>query len=304
MNVLIIGLPLFTQRLVDQLNATHDGNKYKRFDTYYKKWDKLRFAYYLQNADLVYSINGAICESGAFDRVLKQGKKLVMHWVGTDVITAKKNFENGKINQDYIDKATHFCEVGWIQEELKEIGIEAKILNFISFTGQDHVSAFPDRFSALTYISSGREEFYGIKEIYALAEAMPEIQINVAGIDSYGKMSKPGNVNLLGWVDDMSKRVDESVVCIRLAEHDGLSGFVLEALSQARQVIYRFDFNYCINAKNSEELVAAVTDLKNQFDANTLQLNTRGAEFIKKDFNREFILSNLAAEFESALNNE
>ena len=92
MKVLIIGLPLFAKNLAKELNQFDPDNRYVCLNTYYRFIDKLKFLYHVRNCDIVYSLNGSIYNARAFDMALKFKKKLIIHWVGTDVIKAKKSY--------------------------------------------------------------------------------------------------------------------------------------------------------------------------------------------------------------------
>jgi len=303
MKVLVIGLPLFASKLVVELQAYDPSNQYIHLDTYYKRADKLKFLYHVKSCDLVYSINGAIVNSKAFEHTIKNKKPLLMHWVGTDVIKAKKNRDKGLVNPDFIKIPRHFCEVEWIASELQEINIEAEQVNFISFDLKNDLAlTLPPTFSVLTYIALDREKFYGIDHIIALALKFPDVTINIAGIDQY-KDDLPVNINLLGWVDDMTQAVQNATVCLRMPSHDGLSGFVLESLAFGRHVIYRNNYPNCLYAPNQKTLEDHLANLKEKFDSGSLSVNTDGITYIAENFNRDYILSNLVGLFEQSLRN-
>ena len=101
MRVLITGLPLFSDRLCGELSAFDPDNRYYRLDTYYSRFDRLKALFMLPFVDVVYSINGTVQKSRVFDLAFKLNKKVVMNWVGTDVVKAL-NTQNP--NQNYIKK--------------------------------------------------------------------------------------------------------------------------------------------------------------------------------------------------------
>jgi len=301
MKVLIIGLSRFAENLVKELQSFDPDNQYVHLNTYNKYIDKIKFLYYIRNCDILYSLNGSIYNSKAFDMALKLKKKLIIHWVGTDVIKSKKNQQKGLINELYIEKATHFCEVDWIKQELEEIRITAEPVNFLSFDNKGYeADAFPEEFSLLTYIGQNRAEFYGINEILTLARKLPNIVIKIAGISEYSEQL-PDNVRLLGWIEDMKTVINESVVCVRFPQHDGLSGFVLEALACGRHVIYKYPFPHCLQANDVAELEDITMSLEQKFSNNKLEVNTEGATYIKAKFSRDIVLKNLVAKFNTAL---
>ncbi len=301
MKVLIIGLPKFAKNLAQNLSDFDPNNKYRALNTYYNFVDKFRFIYHILNCDILYSLNGSIYKSRAFNLALKLNKKLIMHWVGTDVIKANAKYRNGVINKEYINNASHFCEVGWIKEELKELEIDANIVNFVSFNNNiSYDITLPEHFSILTYIGENREIFYGINEINALAQEFPDIPINIIGISAY-KETLPDNVKLLGWVENMDSLLRKTVLCIRFTKHDGLSSFVLEALAKGRHVAYRYNFPHCLWTEDFNSLIDTVNSLRHKFNQNLLSINKEGIKYIKEHFNKQFILSNLIKKFEEVL---
>ena len=110
MKVLIVGLPMFARKLAADLSAHDRENTYVSCDTYYSHIGKLKYLFHLPTAHIVHSINGSICGSKVFDLAIRTRKKLMMHWVGTDVLKSAKNLENNLVNKDFVDKASHFCE--------------------------------------------------------------------------------------------------------------------------------------------------------------------------------------------------
>lgn len=295
MRVLIVGLPLFAERLKNDLENFDTENSYYFLDTYYNKWDKIKSFFLIPFVDVVYSINGALDHSGVFDLALKKNKKLMMTWVGTDVVKAKK-LES--INEDYLNNAHHYCEVSWIKNELKELNIDAKVLNFFNFKDSFNLT-FPQNeksLKVLTYISKGREEYYGWSTFIASAEQLPNVQFTVVGTDRSENI--PGNVTCLGWVEDMESLFQECHCTIRFVEHDGLSGFVLESLYRGKHVLYSEDLTHCIHVNSSTDMVNRLSELSEKLNSKELTPNYEGSAFVKENFNSNFILSELIKEFQ------
>lgn len=299
LKIVVIGLPLFSKRIVKDLSEFDKENKYISLDTYYSKADKVKYYFHVRNADIVYSINGTLTRSGAIDLALKLKKKVIMHWVGTDVLKSTTAYNANKYIKEYIDKCSHWCEVEWIKEELKAISIDAQIVNFASFDVLPKQFVAPKQFSVLTYIAQKRSDFYGLKEVVKLAEAYPQIPFNVMGCE-YPEL-ETANLHFKGWVNNGSELIENSTVCFRFTEHDGLSNFILEALSKGRKILYNNPFpcvNYC---KDYDALKRELDVIYTSFEKNNLEMNNEGVEFIKNDFNKSFILSSLLAEFKNIL---
>lgn len=294
MKVLIIGLPLFSDRLQKELSAFDPENKYYRLNSYYSKIDRIKAFFMLPFVDIVYSINGTLGNSRLFDLALKRNKKVVMHWVGTDVVNASKEKSP---NKAYIKDAVHFCEVGWIKDELKEIGIDAEIVNFAVFSKKVTASLPVNEFTVLSYIPGNRSSFYGIEAFLSLANNFPDTRFLIAGgtEEDFGKL--PDNVKALGWVKDMEEVFDQSHVCVRYPEHDGLSNFILEAMARGKQVLYKYNFDHCNYCPTENDLIENLSKLKQSYDSGKWEINKVAVSFIQTHFNQETILGGLVNRF-------
>ncbi len=293
MRVLIVGLPLFAERLQKDLSEFDKNNKYIFLDTYYNKWHRIKALFLIPTVDVVYSINGTLSKSKVFDIALFFNKKVMMTWVGTDVLKAKNEVNK---NEKFLKKVNHYCEVSWIQEELKTINIQAKILNFFNFEDVKAPS-FPenDRLQILSYVSKGREEYYGWSKIVEVAKQLPEVDFTIVGTDI--KEGIPENIKCNGWVENMQAFFENCHATIRILEHDGLSGFVLESLSQGKHVFYSEPLEHCIHVKDTSTLHEKIMELNKSYTNGDLKMNMNGVNYVNKNFNREHILSELIDNF-------
>lgn len=217
-----------------------------------------------------------------------------MIWVGTDVITATAAFKSGKYRKDYIENAVHFCEVNWIQDELKAIGINADIVNFASFDKKFQLmNPISQKFTVLTYIPNQRSEFYGPNLFLNVARSFPDINFIIAGTKAEEYQPLPENVKALGWVEDMDSLYADVHLCVRIPEHDGLSTFILESLARGKDVIYKYPFDYCLQAGNEMEFKSVLQSRYSLFINGLWESNRSGAEFIANEFNSTQILGEL-----------
>jgi hypothetical protein len=311
LKILVIGLAYFSKKISDELNKFDKKNKYLSIDVNKNLISRLLFILMLPFSKVVYSIGGSICPRKIFSFALNMKKKVIMHWVGSDVLHAEKDLLENKTDERMIKEVTHFCEAEWIKKELRELRIDSSIVQFatvqfaaiqsatIQFAASgnnDSVNdSLPDKFSILTYIPENKEEFYGINKIIKLAGDFPCIQIKIAGISKY-PADLPSNIALLGYVIDMNEEYKKSVLYLRLIEHDGLSFSVLEALSNGRYVGYSEKVPGCFFINNYHQLKKTVSSLKLKFDKNKLKMNSEGLKYIRKKFIREKILSKLISE--------
>jgi len=303
LKVLIIGLPLFSKKLANDLNGFDRDNRYRSFDTYYSGLDRLKFLYHLPSADIVYSINGSIYNSKAFSLTLFFKKKLMMQWVGTDVIKSTIHYENNQVNYKFVKEAKHFCEPEWLKDELKNIKIDAGLLKFTTFKMNETLPGnIPSDFSILSYIGTNREEFYGIEQLIKLSKDFPGIQFHIVGIKNY-QSELPNNIKLLGWVDNIVELYKKNILFLRLTKHDGLSNSVLEALSVGNYVAWTCDFPHTFHVTDYENLKNYVIELKQKFENNQLTINDKGIGYVKSNFNKDRVLTGLISKFNQVLKN-
>lgn len=304
MKILIIGLPYFSKKLADALNV-HEAS-FSCSSLIGKTGFLSRLSLYIGvlRCHLVYSVSGSIGIKGTnvFDFALALKKKVIMHWVGTDVLEAISTVKAGKFKAHYIKNITHYCEVDWIQEELKQVGIMASIVPFASIDDKISIdSVFPKTFSILTYMNMGRENFYGIDKIIQLANEFPDVTIKIAGISEYTKQL-PTNIVLLGWIDDMASLYADSVLYLRLPEHDGLAFSVLEALANGCYVGYSYPMENTFYIKSFEDLKELVADLKATFKSGRLHANYEGKKMISSSYSKDNVLGNLASKVKVLIN--
>ena len=144
---------------------------------------------------------------------MRYNKKLIMHWVGTDVLKALDAYRSGNYSRDYIDYAIHYCEVDWIKEELKEMGIHAQILNFVGFKRNPGDFVVPKNFNVLSYLHPNREEFYGIKKLIDCASRFPDIPFYIVGSDGYSGKT-PENIKFFVWVNNLDVMIRNAGLCV------------------------------------------------------------------------------------------
>ncbi|MBL1281160.1 MAG: hypothetical protein COA33_012855 [Fluviicola sp.] len=247
--------------------------------------------------DCIYSINGTISTSRVFDRAFSNGIPVVMNWVGTDVIKAQEAFKLGVFREEYLKNAIHFCEVEWIKEELKEIGIEAKIVSFVAFDKSlDSKQAPSDKLNVLSYIPSNRAGFYGMTAFLNLAKSFPQVNFIIAGSEGKNYEPLPINVKALGWVENMDEVFNYSQVCLRFPEHDGLSIFILESLARGKNVLYKYPFNFCNHCPDEKTLKKQLALIEKDFRDGVSIDNPGGADFIKNNYSFNSVYGTIVKE--------
>ncbi len=289
--VLIIGLPYFAAKVRHSLKQIDSRNKYIQLDTYYKFLDKIKYLLYLPFATTVYSINGTIEKSHALNLAFWLKKRVVMHWVGSDVIRAKQSYKTIKDSYSHKKQIIHLTDTPWFIEELKEIKIFANFLPIFTVSKTEmQAIPFPDKFNVLLYIPQDKQEFYGIQRLDRIARQLPEVSFMVAGLNK-ADIPLSENVHLLGWISNMNDYIQQSVVCMRFPQHDGLSFFVLESLLLQRYVIYNRPLPHTYYVKSDQEIVLTIKELYNLHKRKELHLNAEAKDWVSKAFSPNNMLT-------------
>ncbi len=292
MLVLVNGLPLFSQRLVRDLNLLDPNNRYIFTNTYYSKIDKIKFIFLLLFAKIVISFNGVSDESGSLNWVIRFKKKLMMQWQGTDVSLAVERYKSKTINKRYIDYATHFTDAPWLKDELNGVLKSIEILPFKYIETDQHREKFP-KISVLSYIGKGREEFYGYEIVKASAKVNPDIDFHIIGIDSKD-LDKIENIYFYGWItDEEVKKIMKSVpIFVRLTQHDGNSLAVTEALSYGCEVIWSYPYEKCYLVSSIQELNQIIIELSEKIKDRNYEPNLDNIKFVKENYNKNKVIGN------------
>ncbi len=238
MKIIITGLPLFAKRLCDDLNQLDTENKYFFYNTYYSKLDLFKFFLHLPFVNTVISMNGVSDRSRTLNWVLLWKKKLVLQWMGTDALLVMERFSNKTIFRKYVDYGLNFIDSPWLKEELNFAEITNQEAQFKYSLHTNLNLSVTKKIQALSYISSSRKEFYGLERVLNLANLFPDVQFLIIGMDE-PETNEYKNVRFLGWVteNEVAKLMTESLIFLRLTEHDGFSVSVIEALCFGCEVI-------------------------------------------------------------------
>lgn len=289
MRVLINGLPLFAKRLADELQKYDPKSSYIFLDTYNSKWAQLLFFIYLPFSDCVISMNGVTDNSGSLNLVLKWKKKLILQWMGTDVLLAMERFQKGTIERKYIDYASNFVDSEWLFDEVKSINVPVEYLYFKSV----EVEVCTEKYkciSVVSYINESRQEFYGIRRIAEIACVFPSIDFHLYGLKK-SEFPTPSNIYFYGWVtpETFAKRLKETPIFLRLTEHDGFSVSVIEALAYGCEAIMMMPFELAHLAENTKDAIAKMQKIISTIEAREMKPNQSLIEAVKLRFNPEIL---------------
>ncbi len=295
--VLLLGYPYFVNKLLELAK----DSKYV-FEV--APCNRLKFWWSLLQTDLVYQIGGDLRPNRLYQRIFKLKKKLVMHWVGSDILEMQQwQAKRNSFVPELLSQVEHWTEVDWTATELAALGIKPKVIPLTPTVFPDEIRELPKEFVVLTYLPTGKEEFYGIKQIIKLATAFPQV-IFLAAAASSNRQSEivwPDNIIPLGWVDRMTDLYSQVVLLIRLTEHDGLSFMVLEALAQGRHVFWSYPLNGVTQITDEEILFENFGKLYQAFLDKQLTANKIGREAVMELYHPEIVWQQIETELETVL---
>lgn len=213
-------------------------------------------------------------------------KKMIIHWIGTDVLLAIEAAEKGlKFHKGDIELAGSELLV----EELKGIGIKACRIPIVPFNSKFSLKKYPEKHSVLVYLPEGREEFYGRKIIKELAMREPDILFHIVANNGMEDL-KNDNVIFHGFLnsEEMERLYEEITILVRYPEHDGMSMMVIEALGMGKHVLYKYKHPY-VETPKSEEISDIYESFKNIIDK-PISINKEGHDFVEKFYSSENIM--------------
>jgi hypothetical protein len=243
--------PLFPERLVESL--LNEGVSAKLFVSPKSKFslEPIKWALRLRKdkANIIHFLWG---DNNVALYIIPKllGKKVIIHWVGTDVLRVKKK----PLVREIIKRVAnlHLAVSPWLADELREIGIKATVIPLIPTYLPKVDITWPSDKVVHVYLPEGKEEFYGVFDTFNLVREMPDVKFLITAHSGKGMPQLP-NITYLGWVDDMEIVWSKVRVYLRLPKHDGMPLTVIEALQRGRYVIWAYEFPYCMKALSVED---------------------------------------------------
>lgn len=252
--ILLIGNDFFSKKIAKTLR-NNTPEKIICLNLQGSFFDKFLYLLMLPFARVLYSISGSIHEGRTFKYALLWKKKIVQHFIGSDVLRATSDFNSGNFSTRLINSSTYLAEVSWIAVELHSaIGLEVNVVPLPVITQNPQLTE-PQEFAVACYVGKGQEEFYGIHYILEAASKLPSVPFYIAGTEGIlYKHVTPRNVHFLGWIDFFPFLLNKCAVYLRITEHDGLPFSIIEALSLERWVLYNRAFPYCSLVESSDDI--------------------------------------------------
>lgn len=223
------------------------------------------------------------------------------YWLGTDVSDTVREARAGTLRMSAFAAARddlHLSVAPWLTAELESVGIQAvTALLPAPERPPSAVPPMPSNFGVLSYLPSGRFDFYGGRTILEAARLTPHARFDIVG--GPGDRPQPTSSNVIwhGWVSNMEERYAQASVVVRIPEHDGFGNTVIEGLLHARHVVYTQDVPFVRKAwpPTTDTLVAALEDYRRPYLEGRLGPNLDGRAYALDEFDEEKLVRNLAA---------
>jgi len=289
--ILLIGYAHFAKKIAGDINTTWENSVAVFCNTYERKLELFKAIYRLLFTDVVYSIAGIHRYSGFASLAVLLKKRMVLHWVGTDVSLLPENWKEDKSLATILNHCKHLTEAPWLQAELKLKHINAELVHFTTVVENSTQNIPKKRQQVLSYLGAGREEFYGWSRIEALALALPEVEFILCGTTQESKLE---NVKTLGWVNNFDSLLKESLIFLRLTDHDGLPSSIIEALSVAAFVGFIHPYLYCTSITNTTEGVLWIKKHIAALEADETYKNSEGKLWADVTFAPQLIAKELS----------
>ncbi|MDZ7727597.1 MAG: hypothetical protein U5Q44_05005 [Dehalococcoidia bacterium] len=271
--IAVIGLPFFGRRVARSLRQEGFRARYVPHPGRDPlAW--LRAAPVLAQADLVYTIGSSARTWGPADVLAKLRKRIVMHWAGTDVLHALRDWQAGRASKGLLRRAHHWAAAPWLVEELEPMGVRAepRALPMVIKTGTD--LPLPETFRVLVFLATEPHSAYDISGTMQVIESLPDIPFVMVG--GYRPAEIPDNLEVVGWVEDMQPQYARTSAYLRLVHHDAMSHSVIEALGYGRQVLWSYEIPGVTRVEGPEHAVEVLRELA--ANADTQELNATGKE--------------------------
>lgn len=237
----------------------------------------IRLVPFLMKVDVVYWI--FVIRRPVVYRIIKLLKKrLVLHWIGSDVQNALQEPERFRKIAG-MASVNLVCYEG-LQKELASIGIAAAVVPIVPFSINLDLAGVPESHAVLVYMPTGREELYGYDRIKKVAEAFPELPFYIVANDDWELFGLP-NIKVMGKLshEDMDELYDSISIVLRNTRHDGYSMSVIEGLAKGKEVIWNHEHSQTHYADSVEEICACIDEII----ATNPAPNRKGSAFVQQN---------------------
>lgn len=274
MRILILGYTRFALRQTAMFEAR--GAR----ATYVKRNFALRALPLVPMCDVVYQVGGPIVPRSVFDACRLFGKPIVKHWLGSDTMRLHDPCVQ---RQSGSKTVTNWADASWLVDELKAAGIDGTTVGLSPIALSADLPFPPAPLRVLWFLPEDRFEFYGGQMALSVARTLPDVRFVFVGCERRGRPAPP-NVEYVGFLEDIDAAYARTHVLVRMADHDGLSQMVLEALNHGRHVVWNYPFPGALRASDEAEVVAHLRGLAKRVDADALAFNDAGRSYVRAEY--------------------
>lgn len=283
MRILILGYTRFALRQTAMFEARG------AHATYVKRNFALRALPLVPMCDVVYQVGGPIVPRSVFDACRFFGKPIVKHWLGSDTM----RLHDPNVQRQSSSKVvTNWADAPWLVDELKAAGIDGQTVGLSPISLTADLPFPPPPLRVLWFLPEDRFEFYGGQMALAVARALPDVKFVFVGSERRGRPAPP-NVEYVGFLDEIDDAYAKTHVLVRMADHDGLSQMVLEALNHGRYVIWNYPFPGTLKAASEGDVVAHLTALARRAAEGGLDYNVAGRTSVRTGYLGEVIADHI-----------
>jgi len=194
-----------------------------------------------------------------------EGKKTVF-WCGSDILRAMEDYERKRILSN--NPCEHYCENEIEAENLKTIGIEAKVIpSFLDDINKYPVCFKPPEDGIWKVWLCGhpeREEEYGFVLAKRMAKFFPDIEFHFYGVST--KQEQLPNIIYHGKVSEekLNEEIKNYHCGFRPNFHDGVSEVMIKSMLLGQFPITRIKYEAVWNYENEKDLIGLFNKLKTQ----------------------------------------
>jgi O-antigen/teichoic acid export membrane protein len=304
---LVCGIPLFASRAAALLRSAGWNAFLSSDQSGYSRWlTRLRFARTLLSTPfvgVVYQLGGPTVSSRLLGACRLFKRPIVLHWLGSDVLQMADPSVRAQVARQHDSGLiTDWTCAPWLVDELAPIGVRAQFVapNFVRNGTSQPLPSAP--LTVLVYLPDERFDFYGGQMVLALADRFRGMRFIVVGGKGKG-VSYPENMTFLGWQLDMNRVYDNCHVLLRMAQHDGLSFMVVEALNHGRHVIWNYKYPGAVFASTKEDVVREFLSLQERLRTGSLSLNWEGRVQVQDEFNEAAVRARVGSALRSIIRN-
>ena len=303
---LVCGIPFFASRAVALLRSAGWDTLYFDTQSRHPRWKSrltfMRAVLRTPSLGVMYQLGGPTVYPRLFELCKLFKRPIVLHWLGSDVLQVTNSEVMAQVARQHESGliADWTC-APWLVDELTPFGVSARwVAPNMVMNGLFH--SLPSApLTILVYLPDERFEFYGGQMVISLANRFREMRFIAVG-GSGKKVAHPENMEFLGWRSDMDPIYERCHVLLRMAQHDGLSFMVTEALNRGRHVIWNYRFPYAILANSEADVARELESLQESLRAGTLTFNWDGYMHVQNEFNEAKVRARVDLALKSVIN--